>query len=46
MIKQKEELTVPLYESSVPFWTRPYEMFLEFVEKDGKKVERFKKINE
>jgi len=35
----------PLYESSVPFFVRPYEMFLEFVEVDGKKVERFKKIN-
>lgn len=36
---------IPLYESSVPFWVRPYEMFLEFVEVDGKKVERFKKVN-
>jgi len=28
---------VPLYESSIPFWVRPYEVFLEFVEIDGKK---------
>jgi hypothetical protein len=37
---------VPLDETTVPFWVRPYEMFLEFVDVDGKKVERFKKINE
>ena len=37
---------MPLYESTVPFWVRPYEMFLGFVDVDGKKVERFKKINE
>lgn len=36
---------VPLYESKVPFWVRPYEMFLEFVVVDGKKVERFKKVS-
>ena len=35
---------VPLYESSTPFWVRPYEMFLGFVDKDGVKVERFKKV--
>jgi predicted house-cleaning noncanonical NTP pyrophosphatase (MazG superfamily) len=37
---------VPLYESNVPFWVRPYEMFLEFVEVDGTKVRRFEKIND
>lgn len=36
----------PQYESTIPFYVRPYEMFLEFVEVDGKKVERFRKINE
>jgi predicted house-cleaning noncanonical NTP pyrophosphatase (MazG superfamily) len=37
---------VPMYESSTPFWVRPYEMFLEFVTVDGKTKERFKKIDE
>jgi len=37
---------VPLSETGVPFWVRPYEMFLEFVDVNGKKVERFKKVNE
>ena len=36
----------PKYESDVPFFVRPYEMFLEFVEIDGKKVERFLKVND
>ena len=36
---------VPLYESDVPFWIRSYKMFLEFVDVDGKKVQRFKKID-
>ena len=36
---------VPLYESNIPFWVRSYEMFLEFVEVDGIKVRRFKKID-
>jgi len=36
----------PQYESNVPFYVRPYEIFLEFVEVDGKKVERFKKVND
>lgn len=36
---------MPLYESKVPVWVRPYEMFLDFVDVDGKKVERFKKIS-
>jgi len=37
---------VPLYESNVPFWVRPYEIFLEFVDVDGTKVRRFEKISE
>lgn len=37
---------VPLYESKVTFWVRPYEIFLEFVEVDGTKVRRFEKIND
>ena len=37
---------VPMYESNVPFWVRPYEMFLEFVDVDGTKVRRFEKIND
>jgi len=37
---------VPLYESNVPFWVRPYEVFLEFVDVDGAKVRRFEKISE
>ena len=36
---------VPLYESSVPFWMRSYEMFLEFVEVDGVNVRRFEKVD-
>ena len=36
---------MPLYESNVPFWVRPYEMFLEFVDVDGTKVRRFEKID-
>lgn len=37
---------IPLSEIGVPFWVRPYEMFLEFVEVDGKKVRRFSKVND
>lgn len=37
---------VPLYESNIPFWVRPYEIFLEFVDVDGKRVRRFEKIND
>lgn len=37
---------IPLYESTVPFWVRSYEMFLEFIEVDGKKVQRFAKVKE
>lgn len=36
---------MPLYESTVPFWVRSYEIFLEFVEVDGAKVRRFEKVD-
>ena len=36
---------MPLYESKVPVWVRPYEMFLDYVDVDGKKVARFTKIS-
>lgn len=35
---------MPMYESTTPFWVRPYEMFLSFVDVDGKKVARFSKV--
>jgi hypothetical protein len=35
----------PLYESIATYWVRPYEMFVETVEKDGKTFPRFKKIS-
>ena len=31
--------------SKVPFWVRPYKMFIETVLIGGKKIPRFKKIN-
>lgn len=34
----------PLYNSNVPYWVRPYKMFISEVEVDGKKIPRFKKI--
>jgi hypothetical protein len=34
----------PLYETPVPLWVRPYTIFIETVEVDGKTVKRFKKI--
>lgn len=37
---------MPLYASDVPVWVRPYEMFLDFVDVNGHKVQRFKKISE
>ena len=36
---------MPLEKTTVPFWVRPYEMFLEFIEVDGKMVQRFKKVS-
>jgi|GEM_PF-1088044 hypothetical protein len=32
----------PLYKSNVPYWVRPYKMFISEVEIEGKKVPRFK----
>lgn len=34
----------PLYESDVAYWIRPYDMFNETVKKDGKVIQRFRKI--
>ncbi len=34
----------PLYETSVRYWVRPYDMFTGTVELDGKVVPRFKKV--
>ena len=36
----------PLYESPVSFWVRPFEIFFETVEVEGKAVKRFEKIDE
>lgn len=33
-------------ESKVPFWVRPYDMFIEEVEVNGKIIPRFKKRDE
>lgn len=36
----------PIHElSSTTFWVRPYEMFIESVEVEGKQVPRFQKID-
>lgn len=35
----------PLYETKAPLWVRPYEMFNEKIELDGKMVPRFRKID-
>lgn len=42
----KEPLVVyrPLYDSSVSFWVRPYDMFVETIIVDGKSVPRFRYI--
>ncbi len=34
----------PLYKSIATYWVRPYEMFVENVEIDGKTFPRFKKV--
>ncbi len=34
----------PLYETRAPLWVRPYEMFIGYVEIDGKQVKRFEKL--
>lgn len=36
----------PLYESTVPLWTRPYDMFVSTVDVDGIIVPRFKKVEQ
>ena len=36
----------PLYESSVPLWVRPYEMFVSSVVVNGIEQPRFKKSDE
>ena len=35
----------PFDGSGVPFWVRPYEMFLEEVEVNGTKVPRFRRVS-
>jgi len=35
----------PLYESMSEYWVRPYDMFVENVEVDGKVTPRFKKVS-
>jgi hypothetical protein len=35
---------VPLYESTVNFWVRPYDMFTDTLKLDGKIIKRFEKI--
>jgi hypothetical protein len=34
----------PLYESISEYWVRPYDMFVETVERDGKTFPRFTKV--
>ena len=34
----------PLYESDVVYWVRPYDMFIESVEIEGKVIPRFTKV--
>lgn len=36
----------PLYDSPVPFWVRPFDMFFGTVEVEGKTIERFRKVEE
>ncbi len=36
----------PLYVSDAEFWVRPYEMFVEQVEHDGKLTPRFHKVED
>ncbi len=33
----------PLYETSVKYWVRPYDMFVGTVSVDGKEIPRFRK---
>lgn len=34
----------PLYETNVPYWVRPYKMFVDAVEQDGTMIPRFRKV--
>lgn len=34
----------PLYETRASLWVRPYDMFVGYVEIDGKQVKRFQKV--
>lgn len=34
----------PVYESDVPYWVRPYSMFIDTVVVDGMTIPRFKKV--
>lgn len=34
----------PLYETRAPLWVRPYEMFREEIEYEGRKMPRFRMI--
>ena len=36
----------PLYKKQVQLWVRPYDMFMESVEVNGKTVPRFEKIDD
>lgn len=36
----------PLYKTKGPLWARPYAMFLEEVTVDGKRLPRFRKVDE
>lgn len=36
---------MPLYESSVPVWVRPYKIFISLVTVDGKEVPRFRRLS-
>lgn len=36
----------PIGESKIPFWVRPYDMFIEKVTVDGKVMPRFKRLDE
>ena len=40
-----EVIYKPLYESEVEYWTRSYTMFVGSIEKDGKIIPRFTKVN-
>lgn len=35
----------PLYDSASEYWVRPYAMFTETVERDGKVLPRFRKVD-